>query len=95
MNRYENILAFIESDTTYLFPAPGGALINGSPASSDAADLWMAALAASVAGKSRKDAVDILVRRADNVRLQAHFGKDFDTAIVERIESWITQLKGH
>ena len=92
---HQTILEFMNSSTTYMYPAPGGSLTTGSATSNDDVDLWLAALSASLVGKTRKDAVDILVRRADNVRLQAHFGKDFDAAIVERIESWITQLKGH
>lgn len=85
---------FLSSDLTYLLPAPGGAILNGSDKTSCDGDAYLAAVAAHIKekGMGADTAVNFLYMKMGHIANQQHFGIEQDTLIIERLGIWIREF---
>lgn len=85
---------FLESETVYILPAPGGSIDGGRDSSDCLADAYLAGVAALIKkrGMSRAEAVDTLWMKIEQVKNQEHFGREDDLKIIERLGAWAKEL---
>lgn len=89
--------AFLESELTYVLPAPGGALADGGmgiTGKDPNGDLYLAALAAKAKKRigDKRTPLEYLQMHLQIVTDSPLFDDVTDEAIVKRVASWVLEL---
>lgn len=85
---------FLDSEFSYVLPAPGGALIGGGIRTDHPADLYLAALASKAKKRVVKTATtqEYLERHLTIVKTSRLFDEAIDAKIIERVGAWLLEF---